>query len=129
LLEKDREFNSKYHEWRIGDNEMTLQELIKGAGDILEEFYTLTEKYGFPNEKIMGYNYVRKKNSIENFPIMVLIVHIYQRGVLIFENEIPNIVCSGGLRPQWTETLKKIRGFGNSTGVEQEMKARYEKFR
>ncbi len=40
-----------------------------------------------------------------------------------------NIVCSGGLRPEWTETLKKTRGFGNSTGVEQEMKARYEKFR
>ncbi len=129
LLEKDREFNSKYHEWRTRETELTLQELIKGANEILEEFNTLTEEYGFPSERIMGYNYVRRKNAIENFPIEVLIVHIYQRGVLIFENEIPNIVCNGGLHPQWIETLKKIRGFGNSTGVEQEMKARYEKFR
>ena len=45
-----------------------------------------------------------------------------------FENEIPYIVCNGGLHPKWIDTLKKIRGFGNSTGIEQEMKARYKKF-
>ena len=77
----------------------------------------------------MGYNYVRRLNRIEPFPIEALIIHIYQRGVLIFENEIPKIVCDGGLHPQWIETLKKIRGFGNSTGIEQEMKARYKQFR
>ena len=129
LLEKDREFNSKYHEWRTRKTELTLQELINGANEILKEFNTLTEKYGFPNERIIGYNYVRIKNAIEPFPIEALIVHIYQRGVLIFENEIPRIVCEGGLHPQWIETLKKIRGFGDSSGIEQEMKARYEQFR
>ena len=39
------------------------------------------------------------------------------------------IVCNGGLHPNYEETLKKIKGFGNSTGVEQEMKVRYKKFR
>ncbi|GAA4281077.1 hypothetical protein [Gaetbulibacter aestuarii] len=129
LIEKDREFNSKYHEWRVGEAELTIQELTHGANEILEEFKTLTEAYGFPNERIIGYHYVQRKNAIERFPIEGLIVHIYQRGVLIFENEIPKIVCNGGLHPQWIETLKKIRGFGDSTGIEQEMKARYEKFR
>lgn len=128
LIEKDRKFNSKYHAWRKREIEMTLQELISEANDILEEFKTLTEKYGFPSERITGYNYVQKKNTIENFPIEVLIVHIYQSGVLLFENEIPYIVCNGGLHPKWIDTLKKIRGFGNSTGIEQEMKARYKKF-
>lgn len=129
LLEKDRDFNNKYHEWRTRETEMTLQELIKGANEILEEFIALTEEFGFPAEQLMGYNYVRRSNRIEPFPIEALIVHIYQRGVLIFENEIPKIVCEGGLHPQWIETLKKIRGFGNSTGIEQEMKARYKHFR
>lgn len=129
LLQKDRGFNSKYHEWRTRETELTLQELINGAIEILDEFKTLTEEYGFPKERIVGYNYVRRKNAIESFPIEALIVHIYQRGVLIFENEIPKIVCNGGLHPQWIETLKKIRGFGDSNGVEQEMKVRYKKYR
>ena len=89
----------------------------------------MTNKYGFPNEKLMGYHYVRRKNSIVRSNSGVLIIYIYQRGVLVFENEINEIVCDGGLHPNYEETLKKIRGFGNSTGVEQEMKARYEKYR
>lgn len=111
------------------ETELTLQELINGATEILLGFNTLTEKYGFPNERVMGYNYVRKRNVIESFPIEVLIVHLYQRGVLIYENEIPNIACNGGLHPKWIETLKNVRGFGDSSGIEQEMKTRYEKFR
>ena len=129
LLEKDREFNRKYHEWRTREIEITLEELINSANGILDEFKSLTNKYGFPTEQLMGYNYVRRKNAVEHFPIDALMVHIYQRGVLIFENDIPEIVCEGGLHPKWKETLKKIRGFGNSKGIEQEMKARYNKFR
>jgi hypothetical protein len=108
---------------------MNLQELIKGANDILQDFINLTEEYGFRSERNMGYNYVRKKNIVENFQIEVIILHIYQRGVLIFKNKISNIVCNGGLHPQFIKTLKKIRGFGNSTGIEQEMKMRYEIYR
>jgi hypothetical protein len=129
LIEKDKEFNSKYHDWRTRKIELTLDELIDGASQILSEFEEITDKYGFPNERLMGYNYVHRKNSVENYHTDALIIHIYQRGVLVFENEIHDIVCDGGLHPNYDETLKKIRGFGDSTGVEQEMKARYAEYR
>ena len=129
LLNRDRDFNSKYHDWRTREIELSLDELINGASEIISDFNQMTDKYGFPNEKLMGYHYVRRKNSIEQYHSGALIIHIYQRGVLIFENEIYKIICEGGLHPNYEETLKKIRGFGNSTGVEQEMKARYEKYR
>jgi hypothetical protein len=129
LLERDKKFNSKYHKWRTEEIEMTLQELIDGASIILSDFKKLTDEYGFPNEKLLGFNYVRNKNNVEYYPFHVLLIHIYQRGVLIFEDEIHNIVCEGGLYPNYEETLKRIRGFGNSTGIEQEMKARFEKYR
>ncbi len=129
LIKKDKEFNSKYHDWRTRKIELTLGELIDGASQIISEFKEMTDKFGFPNERLIGYNYVRRKNSIEYYNTNALIIHIYQRGVLIFEDEIPNIVCEGGLHPNYEKTLKKIRGFGDSTGVEQEMKARYAKYR
>lgn len=129
LLIRDKKFNKRYHDWRTRKIELTLDELINGASDIISDFNQMTDKYGFPNEKLMGYHYVRRKNSIEHYHSEALIVHIYQRGVLVFENEIEKIVCDGGLHPKYQQTLKKTRGFGNSTGVEQEMKVRYVKYR
>jgi len=129
LLQRDREFNNKYHEWRTKEIDLTLNELIDGATTILNDFESIIEKYGFPDEPLMGYNYVRRLNRIETYRIEVLIIHIYQRGVLILKDEIDNVVCVGGLHPKYAETLKRIRGFGNSTGIEQEMKLRYEKYR
>ncbi|WP_149304963.1 hypothetical protein [Pareuzebyella sediminis] len=129
LLNRDNEFNSKYHDWRTREIELSLDELINGASEIISDFKQMTDEYGFPNERLMGYNYIPRKNSIERYHSGALIIHIYQRGVLVFENEIHEIVCDGGLHPNYQETLKKIRGFGNSTGVEQEMKARYAKYR
>ena len=129
LLNRDKEFNSKYHDWRTREIELTLDELINGASEIISDFNQMTDKYGFPNEKLMGYHYVHRKNSIEHYRSEALIIHINQRGVLVFENEIDKIVCDGGLHPNYEQTLKKIRGFGNSTGVEQEMKVRYAKYR
>ncbi|MEX2350028.1 MAG: hypothetical protein WD554_04050 [Flavobacteriaceae bacterium] len=129
LLERDRAFNSKFHEWRTREIEMTLEELIDGATKIFTDFKKLTDTHGFPNERLMGYNYVRRKNSVEYYPIDALMIHTYQRGELLFKDEIQNIVCEGGLHPNYVEILKKIRGFGDSTGIEQEMKARYAKYR
>jgi len=129
LLKRDKEYNSKYHEWRTRQVEMTLQEMIDETSQILFDFKTLTEKYGFPNERLMGFNYIRRKNNVEHYKMDVLMVHIYQRGVLLFENEIHDIVCNGGLHPNYEKILKEIRGFGDSTGIEQEMKARYAKYR
>ena len=77
----------------------------------------------------MGYNYVPRKNNIEPYDVLALLVHIYQRGVLILQDDIPSIICNGGLHPGSEETLKRVRGFGNSTGVAQEMQARYAKHR
>jgi hypothetical protein len=129
LLKRDIEFNSKYHQWRTRDNEMTLQELIDGASEIISDFQMLTDQYGFPNERLMGYNYVRRKNNIESYNTEVLIIHTYQRGVRLFEDKIHEIICRSGLNPIYEETLKGIRGYGESTGVEQEMKARFKKYR
>jgi hypothetical protein len=129
LLNRDKEFTSKYHDWRTREIELTLDELIDGASKVLSDFKQMTYKYGFPNERLMGYNYVRRKNSVDYYHTDALMMHIYQRGVIIFEDEMHKIVCEGGLHTNYEETLKKIRGFGNSTGVEQEMKARYAKYR
>jgi hypothetical protein len=60
---------------------MTLQELIDGASEILRDFKKLTDKYGFPNERLMGFNYVRKKNNVEYYIVDVLIIHIYTKEV------------------------------------------------
>ena len=129
LLKRDEEFNEKYHLWREVTIELTLEELITGATEIVTEFTRLNEEYGFPDEEKMGYNYVRRKNRIEPYDIFALLVHIYQRGVLILQDDIPNIICNGGLYPDYEKTLKRVRGFGNSTGVAQEMQARYSKYR
>lgn len=129
LINRDKKFNSKFHDWRTRKIELTLDELIKEASEIISDFKELTDQYGFPNELLTGYNYVRRTDRIEYFHTDALIIHIYQRGVIIFEDKIREIVCDGGLHPNYEETLKKIRGFGNSTGVEQEMKIRYEKYR
>ena len=129
LISRDKEFNSNYHDWRTRKINLSLDELINGASKIISDFKQMTDKYGFPNERLTGYNYIRRKNSVEYYNTDALIIHIYQRGVIIFEDEIHDIVCEGGLHPNYEETLKKIRGFGNSTGVEQEMKVRYKMYR
>jgi len=129
LIKEDKDFNSKYHDWRTRKIEMTLQELIDGALEILYDFNLLTNKYGIPNERKMGYNYIRRKNKVEYYTFEALMMHIYQRGEQVFINELHDIVCQGILHPNYEETLKGMTGFGNGTGVEQEMKARYEKYR
>lgn len=129
ISQEDSDFTDKYHEWRERKIELTINELIDGATKILRDFKDFNEKYGFPNEQKMGYQYVRRKNSIESYPVAVLMIHIYQMGTQIFKDDIHNLVCEGSLHSNYEQTLKSIRGFGNSTGIEQEMKARYKKYR
>ena len=129
LLQRDREFNSRYHEWRTREIVLTLNELIDGAAAVLNDFESIIEKYGFPDESLMGYNYVRRLSRIETYRIEVLIIHIYQRGVFILKDDIDKVSCDGGLHPKYAEALKRIRVFGNNTGIEQEMKLRYQKYR
>ena len=129
ISKNDSQFTDKYHEWRERKIELTLQELIDGATNVLMDFKGFNEKFGFPSELKMGYNYVRRKNNIEPYPINVLMIHIYQMGTLLYKDNIHTLVCQGALHTNFEMTLKKIQGFGDSTGVEQEMKARYKKYR
>jgi hypothetical protein len=56
-------------------------------------------------------------------------INIYQMGKLLFKNNIHSFVSQGSLHLNFEPTLRKIQGFGNSTGVEKVMKARYKKYR
>lgn len=129
ISQNDFEFTNKYHDWRERKIEIPIQELIDGATKILMDFKNFNEKYGFPNEQEMGYNYVRRKNRIEPYKVDVLLIHIYQMGTPIFKDDIHNFVCKGSLHTSFEKTIERIQGFGDSTGIEQEMKARYKKFR
>ncbi|WP_143815194.1 hypothetical protein [Maribacter sedimenticola] len=129
LSKKDADFTEKYHSWRVREIELTKEELINDATERLNDFKEFNQKYGFPNEQTMGYNYNRRLNRIEPYPVGAMMIHIYQMGVLLYQDSIPNFVCTGGLHPSYKKNLKTIRGFGNSTGVKQEIEARFAKFR
>lgn len=126
LVEKDKKFNDRWHSFRTRDIEMTLQELIDGSYEIFNQFNKIIEKYGFPYEKLIGYHYHYKRNSVDNYSISAIIIHILQRGVRIFNNEeIEEISCKSGYHKNSVKYYKEINGFGDGTGIEQEMTIRY----
>ena len=129
ISQDDSDFTDKYHEWRERKIELSLQELIDDATKVLSDFKNFNVEYGFPSELKMGYNYIRRKNRIEPYKVDVLMIHIYQMGTRIFKDDIHNFVCNGSLHTSFEKTIERIQGFGDSTGIEQEMKARYKKFR
>jgi hypothetical protein len=130
LIEKDKKLNEKHHSFRTGDIEMTLQELIDGSYEILNQFLKLLEKNGFPYEKNTGYKYHFKRNSVETFWISTMIIHILQRGVRLFDHQtIDEISCKSGYHIKSVKYYKETNGFGDSTGIEQEMLIRYNKFK
>lgn len=130
LLKKDVAFNEKYHSWRTHEIEMTLQELTDGANEIHSDFSKMISEFGFPFEHVIGYHYDYPKNRVESYPVEVLLIHLYQRGSRVLEEEIPELICKGGLNPAYNkDSFARIQGFGDGTGIEQEMKARYLKFR
>ena len=83
----------------------------------------------FRVKKLVGYNYVRRTNRVVNYNIDVLLIHIYQCGVRLFEHSISDLICSGALPSDFKNTIDKIYGFSSCHGIENEMKARYKKFR
>lgn len=129
LREKDAKFTRKTMDWHYGTIEITAESASDEANEILSEFKQLIDKYGFPNERTMGYNYVRRLNRVERYTTIVLMVHIYKYGVRIYENQIPNFICNGALPPESQQILKQSMGFGNSKGIENEMKVRQEKYK
>lgn len=129
LLEKDAEFIENYHKWRTREIEISLNDLIDKASDIVLDFEQMIEKFGFPYERLIGYNYVYRKSVVEPFGVFVLLVHTYQHGVSILKDDLSQIVCEGGLALDRADTLRKIDISENNVGVEQNMTARYLKYR
>lgn len=129
LIDRDAKFVRKLMDWHYHMVEITAQEAINEATAIQSELKKLTEKFGFPREQTMGYNYVRRLNRVEVYKTDVLMIHLYKYGELIYENDIPNLICNGIFYPNFQQMLKQSRGFGNSTGIEQEMELRYEKYK
>ncbi|MDO5968595.1 hypothetical protein Q4Q35_02135 [Flavivirga aquimarina] len=125
LIERDAIFTRKTMDWYYGTIEIKAVDAIKEAKAIISELKQLTEKYGFPSEHNMGYNYTRRLNRVGNYThIHALMIHIYKYGERVYENEIPNFICNGVLRPNFQQTLKQSMGFGHNMGIEHEMKVR-----
>ncbi|MCB0618115.1 MAG: hypothetical protein KDC41_05270 [Saprospiraceae bacterium] len=127
LVLADSLFNEDYHSWRKGEREMTLEELIAGAKGISTGLQVLIDAYGFPCEQKMGYLF--KEGQVRPFPLVILLIHIYQRGELFYKDRLDRIICDGKLKPTDRAILNGARGFGDSSGVEQEMQIRYNKYR
>ena len=124
---QDSLFNENYHKWRKGEIEMSLDELIKGAKMITDGFKSIIKEHSFPCEQKMGYYF--KEGRVQPFPITIILIHIYQRGELLYRDRLGNIVCDGKLKPTDQALLNRFKGFGDNTGVEQEMKIRYNQYR
>ncbi|TXD80865.1 hypothetical protein ESY87_19955 [Subsaximicrobium wynnwilliamsii] len=129
LIERDATFTRQIMDWYYGTIEITSENAYNEANAIYSELKQMTEKYGFPSEHNMGYNYVSRLNKIEDYHTLALMIHIYKYGERIYENEIPNYICSGILHPNSKQILKQSMGFGNSMGIEHEMKVREEMYK
>lgn len=127
LYIRDSLFNAQYHLWRTRKIEMPLDEMIAGAKGISREFKEIISEHGFPCEQNMGYWY--RDGKIDEFPLLVLLAHIYQRGELLYKDRLTNIICDGKFRRTQQAVLNGFNGYGDNTGVEQEMKIRYEQYR
>ena len=124
LRVQDSIFNDCYHQWREGEIEVSLDDFITGGEDIVKGFKDLVNRYGFPSEKRMGYYY--KEGKVTSFPVKTLLIHIYQRGELLYSDDMDRLVCEGDIPFLDEMMISGFRGLGNSTGVEQEMIVRYE---
>lgn len=123
----DTETNSRFHEWRTRKVEHSTDTLVTEMINVSLDFQKMIEKFGFPTEKKIGYYY--DHGNINELPTFVLLVHIYQRGELLYKEQLNELACSGSLTSLQSKTLESIRGYGNSTGIVQEMEARKKKFR
>lgn len=126
VIVMDSIFNSQYHQWRTGSMEISKDDLISGAKAISDRFIALVRKFGFPCEEKMGYYSVN--GQIMSFPILPLLMHIYQRGELLYHDHLYHIVCDGKLRLTDQAVLDHCRGFTDGGGVDEEMEARYRKY-
>jgi hypothetical protein len=125
LIDRDAKFTEKLINWHYGKIKMTAEEAYQEAHEIYSEFMEMNKKNGLPSEQIMGYNYVRHLNKIQEYKTGILISNIYKRGELIFQDKIKDFVCNGFLHPNFENFIMISRGYGDSTGIKQEMNVRY----
>lgn len=123
----DSETNSRFHEWRTRKVEHSTDTLVAEMTNVSIKFQKMIEKFGFPSEQKIGYYY--NKGDVNELPTFVLFVHIYQRGELLYYEQLNELTCNGTLTYPQFKQLESIRGFGNSTGIVQEMEVRKKKFR
>ncbi len=122
---QDSIINARYHAFRKGELEISLEKLIVDATSIKDSFINLVKEYDFPSEENIGY--MTSGFNTQRLPVMIILHHTYQRGDLLFLSDMNKVVCDGKLRPTDHTLLNNIRGFGDSTGIENEMRLRYKR--
>ena len=129
LIAYDIDFNTKYHDWRSGKIDMSLDKMISEAKYIATELEVLINEYGLPLENKIGYYYDYRKRRIKKLPIESLIIHIHQRGKsLIKSDQIVVLICYGLLNEEYKDLLPRIKGFSDEESIEKEMTLRYSMF-
>lgn len=129
LIELDKGFNEKYHQWRTKEIELTVEDLKLGAKEIYDTFIDINDNYGFPSERKMGYYYVRRINRIVHYPTEVLIIHIRQSGIYVLSDKFHEIICEGEIQWNYKNAIEKSKGFSDGGGIEKEMKMRFATYR
>ncbi|MEJ6791634.1 MAG: hypothetical protein QNK89_02555 [Lacinutrix sp.] len=128
LILKDKFFNwERCHAYREGRIKITIEELVTEASEISKEFENIIERYGFPHEHQMGYLYIQGQNRVSDYRMDVVIIHIYQRGETIYENDIDKFVCDGNLRSNKNITKESI-GFWYGIGLKNVMTKFYNRY-
>lgn len=126
IRKHDISHNKLIHSLREGNCECTFEEIVNSANKLVTNFNQMCIDFYFPTEERMGYYFA--KNKIEDYPTGVILIHVFQNGVLLFYEKLKNLACEGIISNEYAETLENIRGFGDSTGVEQEIKIRFKKY-
>ncbi len=116
LMKKDSLFNANFHAWRRGEIELSKNDLILGAKEILDKFEDIISEYGFPSEKKSGYYFHHGK--IIDTPLSILMIHIYQRGDRIYFEKLDELLCSADISQSLYNFLSSVSGLG--------MEAKYE---
>jgi hypothetical protein len=126
VRELDSTFNVEYHRWRRGEIELTLEELIEGAKQILDRFNAMVEVHGFPGNYNMGYNL--ENGEVAPFPIEIVMVHLRQFGERLYTvDEFDQWLCHGVVPDYLPFHLDETKGWTDFAGIEKEMQLRYER--
>lgn len=119
--------NVTYHQWRKCENDLSLEEMIQMAANVYDGFTHLIRQYGFPSEKKMGYYF--QDGEVQDFPLLVMMIHLYQFGNPILKDQLHHMVCDGVITKTEMSVLIDMRGYGNNVGLEEEMRIRWGKRR